>query len=211
MHAFLPSADSLITRKFSVGSLDLKTQNKTALQQEFGWPQEARRPLLCLPLGMTDQLGGELFKEVLPGILSLPVELLVLGKGSATYGSLFTKLAKEQSHRVAIVSDEETAFHKMIAAADMALFFTNPIEKKELGYCLQYGVVPIAPRCALLEDYNPVQETGNAFTFDTANKWNVFASLVRAAETHKFPFDWRTIERHCMETAIRKEAAHLLQ
>ncbi len=212
MHPFLPSFDPLIARKFSIGSLDLKLQNKTALQRELGWPAEPRRPVLCLPQGMTDKLGGELLVQTLPGLLTLPLELLILGKGSERFGALFTKLAADQNHRVHIVTEEEKDVHLMLAAADMALFLTDPADVDVVGRCLHYGVVPIALEgsehgrgTTLLEDYDPVQETGNAFLFAARSPWSVFASFVRAAETYKFPFDWRTIQRHCMETAMRKE------
>ncbi|MBI3816230.1 hypothetical protein HY285_01635 [Candidatus Peregrinibacteria bacterium] len=197
-----PAYDHHIARRYSIGSLDQKIQNKTALQEELGWPKEPKRPILCLPAGMTETLGGELLRETLPGILSLEVEILILGKGSAAYGSLFTKLAQEQKHRMHIVSSEESAVRRMVAAADMALFLSEHASK-ELAFCLPYGVVPIAPRLPGLEDYNPVQETGNAFLFEAKTEWHCFAALVRACETYRFPFDWRTIQRHCMESVER--------
>jgi len=206
MHPLLPAFDPLIARKYSVGTVDQKSHNKTALQRKLGWPAEPRRPMVALPLGMTDKLGGALFLETLPGILSLPVEILVLGKGSEKYGAAFTKLAKEQPHRVHIVAEKETEIHAMYAAADLALFLTQTSEREEMEICLRYGVVPVAPEgTATLDDYDPVQETGNAFLFSSPTPWNVFAQLVRAMETYKFPYDWRTIQRHGMETATHTE------
>jgi len=202
--AFTPAHDTHIARPYGIGTLDQKIQNKTALQQELGWPKEPKRPMICLPAGMTEALGGDLLQEVLPGILSMQMELLVLGKGSPAYGTLFTKLSKENRHRVHIVPETEAAVHKMYAAADTALFLTDEGMEEEVARCLQYGVVPVSPARTDLDDYNPVQETGNAFLFDAPNKWYVFASIVRACETYKFPFDWRTIQRHCLETAGRK-------
>lgn len=206
MQAFLPAYDPFIARKYSIGTVDQKLQNKTALQKENGWPSEPKRPMLCLPAGMTDKLGGDLLEQLLPGLLSLQMEIVVLGKGSAKYGTLFTQLAKEQSHRVHIIAEQEKDMHEMYAAADMALFLGDTTGMKELTHCLAYGVVPISTRATVLEDYNPVQETGNSFLFDEPTVWHAYASLVRAMETYKFPFDWRTIQRHCMETAQTRHA-----
>lgn len=205
MSALSPAFDAHIARKYSLGSLDQKVHNKSALQEELGWPKEPRRPLLCFPAGMTDDMGGALLKDVLPGILSLQVEILVLGKGSATYGTLFTELAKQQRHRVHIVAQTDADVSKMYAAADMAMFLSDT-PMKELEHCLSYGVVPVAPHMPSLEDYDPIQERGNAFLFETPTKWLAFAALVRAVETHKFPFDWRTIQRHCMESVNARRA-----
>lgn len=191
----------MYTQKRPSGILDLKKQSKVALQESFGWAPEPKRPMLCLPAGMSEKLGGAVFQELLPGLLTLPVELLVVGRGSAAYGTLFTKLSKEQRHRVHIVPDKDEFLRTMYAASDMALFLSNPKDTKELAFCLSAGIVPVSLPCSILEDYDPVQESGNAFVFKTPNAWACFAALVRAIETYKLPFDWRTIQRHGMETA----------
>ncbi len=181
--------------------LEQKLQDKLDMQASLSWPKEPKRPMLCIPTGMTDSLGGKLMADVLPGILSLQTELLILGKGSAQYGEFFTKLAKDQPHRVHIVANDEASMIKMINAADMALFFSTEGEE-ELKACLAAGAVPLSPARSPLDDYNPAQESGNAFLYEGDSKWLCFASLVRAMETFKLPYDWRTIQRHGMETQI---------
>lgn len=189
----------MMNAKRPTGS-ELKMQSKLALQQSLGWPAEPKRPMLCLPAGMSNQLGGSLFEDVLPGLLTLPLELLVVGKGSATYGNLFTKLAKEHRHRVHIVSDKDAPIRQMYDASDMALFLSDPKGMKELAECFASGIVPVSLPSSGLDDYDPVQESGNAFIFTAANPWQCHAALVRAMETYKLPFDWRTIQRNGMET-----------
>jgi glycogen synthase len=147
---------------------------------------------------MTDALGGSLFKDLLPGLLSLPIEILVIGKGSQEYGSLFTELTNKHGHRMYIVPDTKGDRAKMYAASDMALFLTDPSNTPEVADCLANGAIPIAPNCKALSNYNPVQESGNSFIFDETDVWHAFAAIVRAVETHRFPFDWRTIQKHCM-------------
>lgn len=195
-----PATDQKIAQRYTAQSLEKKGKNKVSLQEELGWPAETKRPVLCLPAGMSEQLGGELLEAILPGLLSIDVQVLILGKGSAKFGTLFTELANAHPHRVAIIPNDEVAIRKMYAASDMALFFSEPKELSELPLCLSYGVVPISPSSTALEDYNPVQEAGNAFLYENVDLWNCFAAIVRAVETHKFPFDWRTIQRHCMES-----------
>jgi len=196
-----PTQSNALAESYTSESLDRKVRNKTELQKRLKWTQEPRRPMLCLPGGMTEALGGALLEEVLPGLLSLPIEILILGKGSKRYGELFTQLAKEHKHRIAIIPEsDKTLVENMYAAADMAIFFTDPSAQKELKTCLQYGVIPIAPRTSALEPYDPVQESGMSFDYDQLTMWQCFGAVVRALETHKFPFDWRTIQRHCMES-----------
>jgi glycogen synthase len=159
---------------------DRKTERKLALQASLGWPEEKKRPMLCLPAGMSEKLGGALFQELVAGLLALPVEILVVGKGSQTFGTLFTKLSKDHKHRIHIVADSEAKVQEMIDASDMALFLTPPKGMKELAACMEAGVIPVSLPCAGLEDYDPVQESGNAFLFETADVWHCYAALVRA-------------------------------
>lgn len=200
MHTISPALDESIARKYGPKSLEYKIQNKVSLQEELGWTPEPKRAMLCLPCGMSDALGGKLLKELLPGLLTLPLEIVILGKGSAGYGTMFTQLTKEQGHRVAIISNQEEDIRKMYAASDMALFLADPAKSPELIHCLRYGVVPVSLPTQLLENYDQNQESGNAFLFDKPTVWHAFASVVRALETWRFPFDWRTIQRHCMES-----------
>ena len=118
-------------------------------------------------------------------------------------GALFTKLSKEHSHRFHIIPDNEESVAKMLAASDMALVLSTETPGSVLKACLASGVVPVSLPHSMLDDYNPVQETGNSFLYDTISKWNCFGALVRAVETHKFPFDWKTIQRHCLESVTQ--------
>jgi len=185
--------------KADVKILNEKPKAKATLQKEIGWPMESKRPMICIPTGMTKSLGGKLFEQLLPGLLSLEIELLILGKGSSTYGSFITGLAEEQNHRFHIVPSTDRAVETMLKAADMALFLSDPATLPELSACLSHGTIPIAPSTSALKDYNPVQETGNAFLYKEEDVWKCFAAIVRASETYVFPFDWKTIQKHCLE------------
>lgn len=198
MSTFTPIADKAIARAYGIETLEYKVQNKVALQEELGWPAEPKRALLCIPAGVSEQLGGKLLEEILPGLLELPVQILILGKGSAEYGKMLTGLAKEHDHRIAIIPNDEKAIRMMYAASDIALFLSNPSSLPELKHALTYGCVPVAPAASKLPDYNPNQETGAAFTYDKLTVWHAYAAVVRALETYKFPFDWKTIQKHAM-------------
>jgi starch synthase len=195
-----PATDQKITQRYTASSLEKKGMNKVSLQEELGWPAEAKRPVICLPAGMSEKLGGKLLEQVLPGLMSLDVQILVIGKGSAEYGSLFTELSQKHAHRIAILPNDEVSMRKMYAASDAVLFCSDPSDLPELAEALSYGVVPIAPNTKALENYNAIQEAGNAFLYKEETVWDCFGALVRVIETHKFPFDWRTIQKNSMES-----------
>lgn len=203
-----PAYDNKISRKYSARTVEHKIENKLALQEELGWMQEPKQPILCVPMGATESLGGELLVQILPGLLELPVGLVIRGRGSKKYGEIFTNLAKSHPHRIAIVADDEKNVRKMLAGSDIALFSSKADHVEDLENALRYGTIPVSLPHEELENYNPVQESGNAFVYEESNHWQCFAALVRALETLKFPYDWRTIQRHAMDTMDRKEALH---
>ena len=196
-----PDSNAIARKNNAAKVLEDKAAAKAQLQEELGWPEEARAALVCLSAGMTDQLGGQLLQDLIPGLLSLPIQLVILGKGSANYGTLFTDLAKEHAHRIAIIPNKKDSIDAMITASDMALFLAPTASISEVRACLKCGTVPIAPDESHLQNYNPNQESGTAFTYEDPTVWNAFAALVRGLETFKFPFDWKTIQKQCMESA----------
>ncbi len=206
MPILTPAYDNKIARKYSARTIEHKMENKTALQEELGWIAEPKQPVVCFPTGITDALGGELMEKTLEGLLELPVGIVIRGRGSKKYGELFTKLSKQYGHRIAIVADDEAHLRTMLAGSDIAMFFSGKSEAEEIENALRYGAIPVALPHEALDNYNPVQESGNAFIYETANPWLCFGSLVRALETFKFPYDWRTIQRHAMESMDRRTA-----
>lgn len=177
--------------------LDTKAEAKAALQKQLGWEKQPRRAMLCIPTGMSDALGGELLEAVMPGLLSLPMQIVVVGKGSTEYGAYFTKLSKEKPHKIGIVANDADTIDHVLTASDMALFCAPPAEEV-LGACLEHGAVPVSPATSVLTNYDPNQEDGNAFTYDQPTHWHCFAAAVRAIETYRFPYDFKTIQKHCI-------------
>lgn len=81
--------------------------------------------------------------------------------------------------------------HYLLEAADIALVFSFT-DVEEL---LANGIIPISQERPEVEDYDPNHETGNAFIYKNTSPWSVFAAVVRAVETFKFPYDWKHIIR----------------
>ncbi|MBU1992378.1 MAG: hypothetical protein ABH856_00045 [Patescibacteria group bacterium] len=81
-------------------------------------------------------------------------------------------------------------YEKLLWASDMMLVLSeNP--DKYLHDAWRNGVIPVVASDAEgAENYNPVKETGNSFTFNNDDHWGIFAAIVRALETYRFPHDW---------------------
>lgn len=177
--------------------LDRKAATKADLQKELGWEKQPRRAMVCIPTGMNDELGGALLEDVMAGLLTLPIQIVVVGKGSSDYGKYFSKLATDKPHKVAIVANDKDMVENVLTASDFALFCA-PGNAEDLQACLAHGIVPVSPASSTLVNYDPNQEAGNAFTYDQLTHWHCFAAAVRALETYRFPYDFKTIQKNAV-------------
>lgn len=84
----------------------------------------------------------------------------------------------------------------LLEASDIALVF----DFSDVEEMLLNGVIPISSLRKEVSDYNPNRETGNGFIFKKDSPWAIFAALVRAQETFKFPYDWKHIIRQGMSS-----------
>lgn len=201
MNPLTPAYDNKIPKKYSARTLDQKPENKLALQESLGWPEDNKVFLVCVPLELLQATNADRMLELVPALQALGIQLLVVGKGERAYGEKMSELQQKAQNMIHIIKDEEEALRLMYAAADAAVFTSNPAGTEELNHALQYGTVPICPPCNEVENYNPIQESGCAFVYTGESIWHLFAAVVRAKETYVFPYDYRTVQRQCMQQA----------
>jgi len=123
-----------------------------------------------------------LIRELIGALRWVNVETIVLAD---------TNLEALSSPKTIILPYNRQNRKSLLEAADMAVCFQfNDPEEMILN-----GVVPISGKRKEVSNYNPNSETGNGFVYDNDNVWGIFAAIVRALETFKFPYDWKHIVR----------------
>ncbi len=128
-------------------------------------------------------------RDVLTGASNLETQVIVLA--DSHLNSHFSDLA--------IVLPYSRRNRKyLLEAADMAIGF----EFSDVEEMLLNGVIPVSCKKKELSDYHPNHETGNSFIYTKTNSWSIFAALVRAVETFKFPYDWQGIVRHGLSCEV---------
>lgn len=201
MSPFSPEYDNKIAKKYSSKTLAQKLENKLALQAQLNVPEDAKQCILCVPRGLESEGVAKLLLELLPGAQALGVHIVLVGQAERSIAESFSNQAKEYKHILSVLEPNEDNLRLMYAAADASLFLERAKDTEELHCAMRYAAVPILSEQDELENYNAIQETGNAFTYSNAGVWHVFAAMVRAKETFQFPYDYRTLQRHCMEDA----------
>lgn len=178
----------------SVSSLDnfikQKKEAKKFLSGKLSF--NIRKPLLGVILDkeLTPQF-EETLRKILEGTAHVDVQVVILA--DSNIGALSIP------HTVVLPYSRNNR-RIVLQAADIALGFGfSDVEEMLLN-----GTIPVSPMRAGVQDYNPNHETGNAFIYKSGDSWSIFAALVRALETFKFPYDWTSIVRQGLETLLVK-------
>lgn len=173
-----------------------KAESKMNLFKNLGWKHTKKTPLACITYALTDKNHVGLIQSIMPGLLEQDIVLVLMGIGTEKYQSYFTQLTKDHPDQVAILEESEANREDLYAAADILIC---PSDSQEAQAAIQQALanmlVPVALSQGNLIDYDPVQEKGNAFTFQRLTPWSLFTSLVRALENFKFPYDWKNIQK----------------
>lgn len=172
-----------------------------------GWRSDGRTALMLI---FATDLNGEkelfpreeLFK-LLDGLRVLNIKAVVIDTEQPSDVNNLSELSAHQNGQIVWYNPkqdnsgrgrEEKEIDRLLLAADMAVIFHEQMDLIKL--LMNYGIVIVAEdKSPLLENYHPNEETGNSFLFKRKDLWSVFAAVVRALETHKFPYDWNHIIR----------------
>lgn len=120
-------------------------------------------------------------KPLLEGLKAVDIEVVILADSNLE--------ALEKNGNILPYGRKNRS--NLLAAADMAMVFAfSDIEEMLLN-----GIIPVSSERPEISDYNPNRETGNSFIYKQNNHWCVFAAMIRAIETFKFPYDWKHIVR----------------
>ncbi len=201
-----PETDKKIYTNFSKDTLDLKLKNKTQLQQHLNLPQRDV-PMISIISRLADQKGFDLIGVAIEELLSMDIQLVVLGTGQGSYEHMFRHMAWRCPEKISanIFFNEDLA-RKIYAGSDMFLM-PSLFEPCGLGqlFAMRYGTVPIVRKTGGLADtvthYNPENQTGNGFVFNdyVANgmMWAVREALNVFNKGREY---WNPIVKNAMES-----------
>lgn len=163
---------------------DSKKVYKQQYTSTLSLPFSHQQPIVGFCAGTDEDL--EMLGQIIDGIEALKLPLIIFWSGSK-------KISPSWYEQASVITPKDPHYESMWRACDMAYCFTSD----DASMAFASGVVPLAPKgVKATENYNPNQESGNCFVYDTLNPWVMFSSLVRATETYKFPFDWKCIVRN---------------
>ena len=181
-----------------------KRENKRQLQSMFGLP-EADVPMLGVVSRLANQKGFDIIAVCLEELMSLDIQMVVLGTGEQRYEDLFRDFAWRYHDKIsAQISFNDEIAQRIYAASDMFLM-PSLFEPCGLGqmFAMRYGSSPIARKTGGLADtvkqYNYETREGTGFVFEdylaSGLMWAIREALHCYHSEH-----WSNVVKNCMES-----------
>ncbi len=181
-----PAGDPMIPRKYGPDTLGGKAECRRVLLQEAGITHE-KSPLFGVVSRFSGQKGIDLISESVDDLISLGVNVVVLGKGDAYYQKLLTDIAGRHPGRIFVRAGFEERLARLIYAGSDFFLMPSRYEPCGLGQliALRYGAVPVVRRTGGLadtvRDYDHLSARGTGFLFEDYTPSGLKNAVKRAA------------------------------
>lgn len=199
-----PRRDNALFKKYDLATIEDKEENKKGLCDLLNIPYKEGRPIITMISRLTEQKGFDLLAAVLDELLSLDIQLVILGTGDWKYETMLKEYdTRYQGKLKAIINFNADLAKKLYAGADM---FLMPSKYEPCGLsqmmAMRYGTVPIVRETGGLKDtvepFNNTTGIGTGFTFYSYNAFDMLGAIKRAIGAYNIKSDWNKIITNCM-------------
>ena len=198
-----PGTDPFLAQTYNRRSLASKAVNKSALQQNLGLQLNADVLLIGFVGRLVEQKGVDILLDGLEKILTLPIQLALLGSGDNRFETAFLNTAELHPDTVAVkIGYSESLAHQIEAGADV---FLMPSRFEPCGlnqmYSMHYGTPPVVRSVGGLADTvtdsnatNLAAKTATGFVFSGDKGNDLYQTLARACDLYPDKSQWKTIQ-----------------
>ena len=167
-----------------------KKQNKKALQELLNLPAEGDRPMLAMVTRLVAQKGLDLVMHILIELMSMDLQLVVLGTGDKRFEESLRYFAEKYSDKFILCTTfDEVLAHKIYGGADLLLM---PSKMEPCGLsqmiAMRYGTLPIVREVGGLKDsvipYNEFTGEGTGFSFANYNAHELLFMIQKAVKLY---------------------------
>ncbi len=165
-----PAKDSFIPKQFNIDNIKGKARCKKFLLNKTGLNNE-KLPLLGVVSRLSSQKGVDLIYESLGELISVGLNIVILGRGDEHYEIIFAKAAEKYRGKVFVkIGFDESLAHMIYAGCD---FFLMPSRYEPCGLgqliAMKYGTIPIARKTGglvdTIQDFDQISLKGTGFLF----------------------------------------------
>lgn len=200
-----PKIDSMLFEKYDVKTVAQKKKlNKIKLQQQLGLPEDGDKAMIGIISRLVDQKGLDLVAAAMSELLSMDIQLVVVGTGETRYEDMFRQTAWYNPQKVSanIMFSNDLA-HKVYAACDIFLMpsMFEPCGLSQL-ISYRYGTIPLVRETGGLKDtvvpYNEYTGEGTGFSFGPYNSADMMSTLRLALKFYADKKVWNKLVKNAM-------------
>jgi starch synthase len=201
--AWDPARDLAIAKTYSAARLTGKASCKKALRALLQLPGSSG-PLIGMVTRLADQKGLDILTEALPEIMSLGIQLVILGTGDKKYHRILSDAAGHYSKNLRVLLRYDDSLAKNVYAGCDMFLMPSHYEPCGLGQmmALRYGTVPVVRKTGGLSDtvadYNPKTGQGTGFLFEEYSAPALIDCLLRALDVYSDRNKWERLMRNGM-------------
>lgn len=201
-----PAADPAIAKTYSARTLADRAENKTALQQRFGLPEDPDVFVAGIVSRLDKQKGLDLLEPIIGSFLkSTGAQLVLVGSGAPELMDFFHGLQRKFPAQVGVhLQYDDVIPHLVWSGADVQLV---PSRFEPCGLtqmeAMRYGAIPVVRRVGGLADtvadYHPGTGVGTGFVFDELDPTALLMALVRAHVNWRHKESWAELQQRAMK------------
>jgi starch synthase len=199
-----PAIDRHIAARYSAADLSGKAVCKKDLQRRFRLPERAEVPVLGVVSRLAEQKGLDLLGDIMVDVMSLDLQLILLGSGEKALEAAFLQAAAQHPSKLGVtIGFDIPLSHQIEAGADL---FLMPSRYEPCGlnqmYSLAYGTIPVVRATGGLDDtidqFDSATGRGNGFKFEEASAAALFQSIRQAVALFHQKADWNRMVANAM-------------
>ncbi|WP_125153545.1 glycogen synthase GlgA [Clostridium rectalis] len=200
-----PNNDKAIWKNYNENNIKSKIVNKLELQKLLNFPVNKDIPVIGIVSRLVKQKGFDLVAQVIEELLSLDLQIVVLGTGEENFEDLFEYYSSIYPSRISsnIYFSSDLA-QKIYAGSDMFLM-PSLFEPCGIGQliALRYGTIPIVRETGGLKDtvvpYNEFTDEGNGFSFANYNGCEMINIIKYALSIYRNKDKWEKLVKNAMK------------
>lgn len=161
-----------------------KKQKKEHFQKSCGLKVGGGIPIILV--SDVDEHIQIILKEIVDGIASIGLQMVMVRPEKGDTLNKCQEWVDKHPSTITLIEKKE-ADSDVFDIAVLEDLTTDKLEDMK-----EHRRVPVADK-GMIEPFDPIQEKGNGFLYEQGNPWSLFAALIRASETYRFPYDWNNI------------------
>ena len=192
-----PQTDKYIFKNYTSSDISGKAVCKENLQKMLGLPIRKEVPIIAIISRLVSHKGLDLVKAVIESLLATDVQVVILGKGDASYENYFSSVASNYQGKCAcVIAYNQDLSRKIYSGADI---FLMPSKSEPCGLsqmiASRYGTVPVVRETGGLNDSIKAYtgESGNGFTFKDYNAHDMLYVINEAVKAFNDKCVWQDI------------------